>query len=174
MPAAKPLPLEDLAFCKELLDPTEFAERWRRRTGYWPLEIVPIPKSLMLLSGTTRPARARERITGYLRFGILVVDHHSLAKKYKEAVEDNFEELIPTHTRRYKFSPAEIRRFFETLGQDRRRPTQEQGLIAHELLHWTRVFAETRKTMRQAASARSGFLRRSEDGKKSKRNSLDT
>jgi hypothetical protein len=173
MPAAKTLPLEELVASKESLGAPEFAERWRIRTGYGPEEIVPIPKALMLLSGTKRPARARERITGYLRFGIPVTDQRRLAKEYIEApAEDSFEELLAAHTQRRKFSEAEINRFFETLGRHENRPKRDRGLSCFELLHWTKVFAEVRKTLRQTASARSGFQHRSVQ--KSGRKSLDT
>ena len=64
MPAAKPTPLEELAIASARgeLTPEETARRYRAITGYQIQETVPNPRALMLLSGTTRPAKARAKL----------------------------------------------------------------------------------------------------------------
>jgi hypothetical protein len=177
----KPVERILLAVCRHASEQREVAEA-TLKAGVPKLELALVQhgtaltnESLMLLSGTKRPARARERLTGYLRFGILVTDHRSLATAYiGTRTEDSCDELLPAYMRRQTFSEAEIHRFFETLGRhETRAKRSERGLSCFELLHWTRVFAEIRKALQQTTNARSGFQRRSETGKKTERNSLD-
>ena len=65
MPAAKPLPLEELAAAQGSLTPDEVARRYQALTGYKLTEKVPPPLALRLLGGTDRPAKDRAKLMRY-------------------------------------------------------------------------------------------------------------